>query len=68
MTTTVPVSEKYLLTVKEASLYFGIGVNKLYRILRDAKNSGQDFIVLNGARFMIIRKKFEEYLNNAESI
>lgn len=30
----VPVSEKYMLTIKEAAAYFNIGIKKLRRIAR----------------------------------
>ena len=31
----VPVSEKYMLTIKEAAAYFNIGIKKLRRIAED---------------------------------
>lgn len=34
----IPISEKYLLTIKEASEYFNIGENKMYRIVNDFWN------------------------------
>lgn len=35
-TTTVPISEKYVLTIKEASCFFCIGENKLRRLAAEA--------------------------------
>lgn len=64
----VPIWEKYLLTVKEASIYFNIGENKLYRITNEHLDSEYKFIIQNGSRIMINRKKFEEFLNNSTSI
>ena len=64
----MPIWEKYLLTVKEASLYFNIGENKMYRIVNDCIRSDQKFVVQNGSRMMVNRKKFEDFLNNTTSI
>ena len=62
---TVPIHEKYLLTIKEASAYFNLGIKRLRRLAED--NIGT-FAVLNGNRYMIIRPKFEEYLAESSSI
>ena len=59
----IPISEKYLLTIKEASEYFNIGENKMYRIVNDFLESDYKFIVQNGSRTMINRKKFESFLD-----
>lgn len=55
----VPVSEKYMLTVKEAAAYFNIGVKKTRRIAED--NLGT-LSVYSGNRYLIIRPKFEEFI------
>ena len=34
----LPIDRKYALTIKEASEYFGIGINKLYEIANDPYN------------------------------
>ena len=52
----VPVSEKYMLTIKEAAAYFNIGIKKLRRIAED--NLGT-VAVYCGNRFLIIRPKFD---------
>lgn len=62
------ISEKYLLTIKEASEYFNIGENKMYRIVNDFLESDYKFIVQNGSRTMINRKKFESFLDETTSI
>ena len=41
---TLPVSEKYMLTIKEAAAYFNIGIKKLRRIAED--NLGTVAVVL----------------------
>lgn len=64
----IPISEKFLLTIKEASAYFNIGENKLYRIANDYLDSDFKFVIQNGGRTMINRKKFEDFLNNSTSI
>lgn len=64
----VAISERFLLTVKEASIYFNIGENKMHRIANDYIGSEYKFIIQNGNRTMINRKKFEEFLNECTSI
>ena len=62
---TLPVSEKYMLTIKEAVAYFNIGIKKLRRIAED--NLGT-VAVYCGNRFLIIRPKFEEFILNSSEI
>ena len=57
--------EKYLLTLEEAALYTGIGINKLREMSND---ENCDFVVWNGSRRMLKRKKLEEFLNAVYSI
>lgn len=64
----IPLSQKFLLTVKEASMYFNLGENKLYKIAADYQNSEYKFVLQNGCRIMINRRNFEEFLNNTTSI
>lgn len=61
-----PLNERYLLSVREAADYFGIGEKKLRRLAEN--NLYHGFAVYNGNRYMIIRKKLEEFLESAESI
>lgn len=61
----VAICHKYLLTLEEAALYTGIGINKL-REMSNGENC--DFVVWNGSRRMLKRKKLEEFLNAAYSI
>lgn len=60
--------KKFLLTVKEASLYFNIGENKMHRIVNDYLDSDYKFVVQNGGRNMIKRQMFEDFLNQTTSI
>lgn len=64
----VPMWKKFLLTVKEASLYFNIGENKMHRIVNDYLDSDYKFVVQNGGRNMIKRQMFEKFLNQTTSI
>lgn len=64
--TTVPIGEKYTLTIKEASRYFSIGENKLRRLATE--NSTANWIILNGNRILIKRKQFEKLLDSQDQI
>lgn len=59
--TAIPISEKYMLTVKEASEYFNIGIKNMRKIAE--QNTGAYAIFL-GNRYLIVRKKFEEYMDS----
>ena len=56
---TIPISEKFALTIQEAAEYFNIGVKSMRRL---AEGHTDSFAVWNGNRYLIIRAKFEEYL------
>ena len=57
----IPISEKYMLTINEAAAYFSIGVKKLRRMAED--NEGK-FEITMGSRYLIVRGKFEEYIDS----
>ena len=61
----IPVNEKYMLSINEAAQYFNIGVKKMRRLAED--NLG-GFAVYSGNRYLIIRCKFEEFLQKTSSI
>ena len=61
----IPVNEKYMLSINEAAQYFNIGVKKMRRLAED--NLGV-FAVYSGNRYLIIRGKFEEFLQKTSSI
>ena len=61
----LPVSEKYMLTIKEAASYFNIGTKKMRRIAED--NLG-NIAVYCGNRFLIVRPKFEDFILNSSEI
>ncbi|MBE5041243.1 excisionase [Ructibacterium gallinarum] len=62
----IPIWEKFTLTIEEASVYFRIGENKLRTIINENRNA--DFILWNGNRPQIKRKKFENVINNMHNI
>lgn len=63
---TVPINEKYLLTIKEASALFGIGEKKLRQVVRE--NPSADYVLMNGTKYLIKRKQFEGLLKRADAI
>lgn len=56
----IPISEKYLLSISEAAAYFNIGGKRLRRLAEDNNH----FAIMNGNRYLIIRKRFEEYIDS----
>lgn len=58
--TEIPINEKYMLTIKEASEYFNIGIKNMRRMAEE--NTGF-YAVFLGNRYLIVRKKFEEYMD-----
>ena len=61
ITPSVPIWEKYLLTVNEAVAYFGIGESKLRDFISTHKDEA--FLVWNGSKALIKRKQFEKYID-----
>lgn len=57
----IPISQKYMLSIREASVYFNIGTKKMRRMAED--NEGE-FSLFMGNRYLICRPKFEEYLQD----
>lgn len=63
--TNLPISEKYTLSIKEASEYFSIGIKKMRRLAED--NVGR-FSVYSGNRYLIIRSKFEKFIEESSAV
>ena len=61
----VPIWEKALLTLEEASAYTGIGINNLRKISEDYDCS---FVLWVGKKRMFKRVKLEEYLEKTFSL
>ncbi len=62
---TIPISEKYLLTLEEAAQYTGLGMQKLRNISND---DNCNFVLWNGTKRMFKRIKLEEHLNRLFSV
>ncbi|WP_027397138.1 excisionase [Anaerovibrio lipolyticus] len=62
----IPIWEKYSLSMEEAAAYYGIGVKKLYGLIRSNPNA--DFILEIGAHCRIKRVMFEKYLDETTAI
>ena len=57
----IPVWERYTLSIEEAAAYFRIGENKLRKIVSENKDA--DYLLWNGNRPQIKRKKFEQLID-----
>ena len=57
----IPISQKYNLTIEEASSYFNIGQCKLREMI---KENGCNFVLFVGKKALIKKEKLEMYLNN----
>lgn len=55
----VPIADKYMLTVEEASAYFNIGEARI----KEITDGAQDLTVMVGVKRLINRKKMEQYLD-----
>ena len=55
----ISVQDKFLLTIKEASEYFNIGLKQMRRIAEEHQDS---FSIYQGNRYLIIRSRCEEYI------
>lgn len=61
----VPLWEKPLLTLQEASEYFNIGITKIREITNE---EDCDFVFFNGNKRLIKRENFNEYIKKEYSI
>ena len=66
MAVTVPVWERYTMSVEEAAAYFRVGENKLRKIISEDEDA--EFILWNGNRPQIKRKLFEKYIDSINVI
>ena len=62
----VPIWEKYTLTIEEAAKYFRIGETTLRRLAEENLNAG--WVLQNGNRLQIKRKKFEKLIDELDAI
>lgn len=61
----VPIWEKTTLTLTEAAAYSGIGINKLRKL---SDKVGCTFVLFNGTKRLIKRRKLDEYIEKNYSI
>lgn len=62
----VQLKDKYCLTIEEASDYFGIGEKKIRQIVTENVDAG--FVIQNGVKYLIKRKRFEDFLEEMTAI
>lgn len=62
---TVPIKDKFALTIAEAAAYSGISESVLRNRIA---NSNYDFILMNGTKTLIKRRMFEKYLESVDAI
>ena len=61
----IPILEKSNLTLEEAAAYSGIGINKLRKLTESEQCS---FVLWNGTKRLIKRRKLDEYMDRMYSI
>lgn len=61
----VAVKDRYTLTINEAAAYFNIGVKRIRRILEEHPNR---FSIYCGNKQLIIRHKFEKFIDEISAI
>lgn len=62
----IPVWEKYTLSIEEAAEYFRIGIHKLRNLANDFPDA--EWVLWNGNRAQIKRKKFESFIDSINCI
>lgn len=67
---TIPIHNKYNLTVAEAMQYFNLGETKIRELVRKSLEHeiDVDFVLVNGRRTLIKRQLFEDYLAEVSEI
>lgn len=63
----IPLWEKYCLSIPEASQLFGIGEKKIRQIVQE-HSTDSTFVLFNGTKAMIKRSKFEEFINRTNTL
>jgi len=62
----IRVHEKYVLTIDEAALYFGIGRNRLYTMIHEQPNA--DWVLWIGSHAHIKRHIFERMIDGLSAL
>lgn len=61
----VAIKDKYMLTLRESAAYFNINEKRIRRVVEDHPG---ELGMLNGAKLLINRAKFEDFLDNTSAI
>lgn len=62
---TVPIHLKMTLTIKEATAYSNIGINKIDSMLR---SPNCPFVLFVGTKKLVKRREFEQYISRTMAI
>lgn len=62
---TIPIYEKYALTIEEAAAYSNIGQNKINELLKDPRCT---FVLWVGRKKLVKRKAFEDFISKQVEI
>lgn len=62
---TIPIYEKYALTIEEAAAYSSIGQNKINELLKDPRCT---FVLWVGRKKLVKRKAFEDFISKQVEI
>lgn len=61
----LPIWERKVLTCDEAAAYSGIGISRLRSM---TMKKGCPFAIANGTQILIVREKFDAYMDKAEKV
>ena len=61
----LPIWERKVLTCDEAAAYSGIGIA---RLRSKTMKKGCPFAIANGTQILIVREKFDAYMDKAEKV
>ena len=64
--TTIPVWDRYLLSIYEAAEYYHIGEKKIRTLIDMYPDS--EFVLFVGNKALIKRRQFEEFLNDCSTL
>lgn len=65
---TVPISEKYALTIEEAAEYSNIGQNRISELLKLLKAPRCSFVLYVGRKKLVKRVEFERFISESIEI
>ena len=62
----ISISDKYVLSIEEASAYFHIGINRLRKMTN--QNKSADWVLWNQSHALIKRKRFEQFIDSINTL